>query len=174
MAYRNDVDALAARHAALEAEVAKLARERDDAAQLLAEARAAEEAEHKRQVRAARAPARHTLAWVLAGLATMTIGVLAGLSIRHHRLHDLRVERALVQFSEFSDEMCACKSPECAQRVSDDMTKWGTEISRDWSDMPKLDDAAMAQRDQPRQAHERLHDESDGGQRTAVSSWSHT
>jgi hypothetical protein len=40
MSYRNDVDALAARHAALETEVAERARERDRAADLLREARA--------------------------------------------------------------------------------------------------------------------------------------
>ena len=39
MSYRNDVDALAARHAALEAEVAEIAKQRDDAKRLLEEAR---------------------------------------------------------------------------------------------------------------------------------------
>jgi len=39
MSYRNDVDALAARHAALEAEVAEIAKQRDDARRLLEEAR---------------------------------------------------------------------------------------------------------------------------------------
>jgi hypothetical protein len=39
MSYRNDVDALAARHAALEAEVAEIAKQRDDARRLLEDAR---------------------------------------------------------------------------------------------------------------------------------------
>jgi hypothetical protein len=39
MSYRNDVDALAARHAALEAEVAEIAKQRDDAKRLLEDAR---------------------------------------------------------------------------------------------------------------------------------------
>jgi hypothetical protein len=39
MSYRNDVDALAARHAALEGEVAAAAKQRDDAKRLLDEAR---------------------------------------------------------------------------------------------------------------------------------------
>ncbi len=39
MSYRNDVDALAARHAALEAEVAEIAKQRDEARRLLEEAR---------------------------------------------------------------------------------------------------------------------------------------
>jgi hypothetical protein len=40
MAYRSDLEALQARHSALEAEVAALARERDEVAQFLADARA--------------------------------------------------------------------------------------------------------------------------------------
>lgn len=40
MAYRNDLDALAARHSSLEAEAAQRIAERDDAARLLADARA--------------------------------------------------------------------------------------------------------------------------------------
>jgi len=40
MSYRDDVDALAARHAALDAQAAEATRQRDDAARLLAEARA--------------------------------------------------------------------------------------------------------------------------------------
>ncbi|HTR54337.1 MAG TPA: hypothetical protein VMJ10_26775 [Kofleriaceae bacterium] len=39
MSYRDDVDALAARHAALDAQAAEATRQRDDAARLLAEAR---------------------------------------------------------------------------------------------------------------------------------------
>lgn len=37
------------------------------------------------------------------------------------------VERIMAKMREFKDAMCACTDPGCAQRVSDEMTKWSME-----------------------------------------------
>jgi hypothetical protein len=36
----------------------------------------------------------------------------------------------LEKMREFTDAMCACKDKQCASRVSDDMTKWSTELMK--------------------------------------------
>lgn len=142
MAYRNDVDALAARHAALEAEVAGLTRERDEAAQLLSEARAAEEQQRKRAERAARAPARGTLAVTATLLGVLVVSIAAGYRVMHHR-RDTRAEVALATLAEFTDQMCACKVAECTHQVSDEMTRWATQAEQEWRDMPAPDEATL-------------------------------
>ena len=47
---------------------------------------------------------------------------------------------ALKKMTEFKDSMCACKDSACAQKVSDDMTKWGQEQAKDVGSMPTPDE----------------------------------
>jgi hypothetical protein len=47
-------------------------------------------------------------------------------------------EDPMSKMKQYKDEMCACTSSECAQRVSDDMTKWGQEQAKSLRDPPKL------------------------------------
>jgi len=42
---------------------------------------------------------------------------------------------SLKKMSDFTDQMCACKDTACATKVSDDMTKWGTEQAKDSASM---------------------------------------
>jgi hypothetical protein len=42
------------------------------------------------------------------------------------------------KMTEFRDLMCACKDSACAQRVSDDMTKWGQDQAKDQTEPPKM------------------------------------
>lgn len=47
---------------------------------------------------------------------------------------------AMVELTKFKDQMCMCKDAACAQRVSDDMTKWGREMAKDDREPPKFTD----------------------------------
>jgi hypothetical protein len=42
---------------------------------------------------------------------------------------------AIAKMQEFTSEMCACKDSACAQRVSDEMTKWGQSMAQSGRDM---------------------------------------
>jgi hypothetical protein len=48
--------------------------------------------------------------------------------------------QAMAAMTKFKDEMCQCTTSECAQRISDEMTKWGQEQSKDMTEPPKLSD----------------------------------
>jgi hypothetical protein len=42
---------------------------------------------------------------------------------------------AIEKLGEFADDMCACKDRACADTVSQDMTRWSTELSKDHEDL---------------------------------------
>jgi hypothetical protein len=143
MAYRGDVEALEARVAALSADLAHRVRERDEAAQLLAEARARANAEAYIADLDAGGPARRRrkrlrIAAMAAGIAMIVGGVVAYCA----RPHPDRFEEAMRTFDRFADEMCQCKDAACVTHISDDMTRWGTQMSKEMP-QPKLGDAQM-------------------------------
>jgi hypothetical protein len=47
-------------------------------------------------------------------------------------------EEAMAAMHEFADKMCACKDSQCAEHVSDEMTKWSQEMSRRHNEMPRM------------------------------------
>lgn len=49
-------------------------------------------------------------------------------------------DRAFKQMTLFRDQMCACKNNDtaCAQRVSDDMTKWAQEEAKNNAEPPRM------------------------------------
>jgi hypothetical protein len=49
-----------------------------------------------------------------------------------------RSATALKKMAEFKDQMCACKDTACAQRVSDVMTSWAQELSKEQTEPPKM------------------------------------
>jgi hypothetical protein len=49
-------------------------------------------------------------------------------------------EHAFAAMSKFRDQMCACTDTACAQKVAEDMTKWGQEESKDDREPPKMSD----------------------------------
>ena len=51
---------------------------------------------------------------------------------------------AMAKMQEFADEMCKCKDAKCAQDVSDKMTKWGQEQSKNQKEPPKMNEADTA------------------------------
>jgi hypothetical protein len=142
MAYRSDVDALEARHRALEAELAQRVRERDDVARMLAEARAQECAEHARIDAVMGGPMRRRRAALLVAVALLLITVAGAMTYRKTcvRSHDMRdfIER----FQMFSDEVCRCRDTACTQRTIDVMTAWSTEIARQRPVPLPVDDAS--------------------------------
>jgi hypothetical protein len=45
---------------------------------------------------------------------------------------------AMKAMTKFRDQMCMCKDSACAQKVSDDMTKWGQEMAKEEHDVPNF------------------------------------
>jgi hypothetical protein len=140
MAYRNDLEALQARHVVLEAEVAERTRARDEVAGLLADARAIEEAARAQADHLAGGPARRRRrrTWLAAVVTVLVFGAVG------HRLAQPRRDRlaaVINQLSLFADEACGCSNLACVQQVSDAMTKWGTELAKQPRSSPTLDAA---------------------------------
>ncbi len=48
------------------------------------------------------------------------------------------LEPLIARMSVFADEMCACKDADCANRVSDAMTKWGQDLAAAGEEPPKM------------------------------------
>jgi hypothetical protein len=48
------------------------------------------------------------------------------------------MDKAMKQMKLYRDQFCACKDSACAQKVSDDMTKWGQEMAKDDVEPPKM------------------------------------
>src|SRR5512143_1788028 len=140
MAYRNDLEALLARHAALEAEVVERVRARDEVARLLAEARALEEAERQLEDLAAGGPARRRRHRTLMVTAMTALTLVAGsVGYRLAQPRRDRLAEAMTQMSLFTDEMCGCSTTACAEKVSDAMTKWGIEMAKEAPPPLRLD-----------------------------------
>ena len=52
-------------------------------------------------------------------------------------------ERALAAMKDFEGKMCACTESECANRVSNEMTKWSQEEAKRQNEPVKLSDEEM-------------------------------
>lgn len=144
MAYRGDVEALEARVAALSADLAHRVLERDEAAQMLAEARARANADAYLADLDAGGPARRRrkrlrIASMAAGIAMIVGGVVA----YRARSHPDRFAEAMQTFDRFADQMCQCKDNACVTHVSDDMNAWGMKMAKEWGPEPKLDAVQM-------------------------------
>jgi hypothetical protein len=128
MVYRNDIDALEARHAALAAEVAERTRDRDELARMLAAARAQDDYARELAERPARRRRRQRIVMIamLAGL-----GMFGGV-IKYRCANPARdrMEEALDRMQQFSNQVCACTTKACAQGVIDTMTEWGREMAK--------------------------------------------
>jgi hypothetical protein len=143
--YRSDLDALEARHAALEAEVAERVRQRDDAARMLAEARAQQRNAEIAADYASGGPARRKrLAVSIAIGALVFAGMVAALArIKARPSYEERMDRVMAQFEQFTNDMCECKDKACAQLVSDQMQKWASDLSKDMPPAEKYDEGTM-------------------------------
>lgn len=145
MAYRNDVEALEARLAALDGEVAEQTRARDEAAALLAEARARAEMSGLAADWAAGGPMqrrrrRFRIAAGVALCSALCVALTAGI-IRHHGTPN-RGDQMLLQFAMFTGEMCACRDKTCVETTSNNMTQWSMQLANE-SQPPKIDDGTM-------------------------------
>ncbi len=50
------------------------------------------------------------------------------------------IAAALARLGEFTDEMCACPDRACADAVSQEMTRWSTELSKDHVELKPTDE----------------------------------
>jgi hypothetical protein len=51
------------------------------------------------------------------------------------------VAAVMAKMSAFKDQMCACKDNACAKRVSDDMTTWSMQVTKEMNEPPKMTEA---------------------------------
>jgi hypothetical protein len=134
MAYRNDLDALEARYAALEAEVADKVRARDEAATMLAEARDRDRARQVAADIASGGPARRRRRAINIGVTVAAAAILLAGVVRlatRPSSYEEKMERVVKQLEKFTDQVCVCKDAACAQKVNDEMSKWGQEMARE-------------------------------------------
>ena len=132
MAYRNDVDALEARLAALQGDVQETTKARDEVAQLLTEARARAAAEGLAADWAAGGPQRRRrrTIWIAVTLATFaTLSALV--TVRLLRPKEDPFKQVMAQFTVYSDHMCACRDKACVDKVTDEMTRWSQEMAKE-------------------------------------------
>lgn len=131
--YRDELAALEARYAALEAEVAERERARDEAARMLAEAKArARNEEIAADIRSGGPERRHQRRMMIGATVGMAvIGASAAYMLATRKsTREERIEAALTQYARFADETCACKDKACSDAVQDRMTKWAQEMAR--------------------------------------------
>ena len=57
---------------------------------------------------------------------------------------DTDTEQAMQMMEKFADELCACQDPACAQTVTDEITRWSQEQSRNRIEAPKLSERKMS------------------------------
>jgi hypothetical protein len=133
MAYRSDLEAMEARLAGLDAEVARKVQERDDVARLIDEAHHRERREALYADLASGGPERRLRRNALIALGAVSATVIGVLSYRelHKRTHSDDIMDA---YEAFTDELCACKDKRCADKVVDKMSKWGQEMAKDYKD----------------------------------------
>jgi len=127
VAYRDDLAALEARHAALSADVEARERERDHAALLIAEARARadDEARLREAIAGGLTRRRRSGAIIAAAIASVALVIGVTVAALHHSRAS-HMERALDTFSVYVDEVCACSDAACSTRVVDELTAWAT------------------------------------------------
>ncbi len=143
MAYRDDVEALQARHAALEAEVVERERTRDEVARMLVEVRAREETERRLADLAAGGPAHRRRRRILIAAVVSVLALLgAGVAYRLARPERDRMAEAIERFSIYTDQMCGCSDSACTRQVSEAMERWIRAMPQEDRDSPrKLDEA---------------------------------
>jgi len=142
MAYRNDVDALEARHRALEAELADRVRERDDVARMLAEARAQERAEQLRIDAVMGGPMRRRRTAMLIGAVLLLVTIAGAMTYRKTCGRPHSVAAFIARFQAFTDEICRCRDTACAERTNKAIVAWSTELAREHPTPPPIDDAS--------------------------------
>lgn len=154
MAYRDDLAALEARKAAAEAELLDKTRARDEVARLVEETRYLAGAE------AAFGGSRPDSKWSarrrrrLCAVAVVA-GVIAGGGALAHRDTTRPaspppvIEMMFLQMVTYERALCACtdlaypSSSECVQKISDEMTRWSTEVSKQVPVPPSLDEGQL-------------------------------
>lgn len=139
MAYRDDLAALEARKATVDAELAEKQRARDEVAWMVEEARklaraeAAFLGEAPERTRARRRPT----AWLAVFAALVGFGGFA--AYRATRSTQSRAEASLREMASWVDAMCACRDEACVERLSDHTTKSRKEAAN--QEPPTFDEA---------------------------------
>ena len=133
MAYRNDVDALEARLAAVQRDLDATTRDRDETARMLGEARDRVRNDDLAADYAAGGPQRRSRRRALiigATAALATIGGFATYKLTRPSATE-RFEQVFGQFVGFETAMCKCTDKQCADTVMEGVNKWAVEMAKE-------------------------------------------
>ncbi len=142
MAYRSDVEAMEARLADLEHQVGDVTRERDELARMIADARSRARRQAIFDDLKAGGPTRRlyrNAAITVGAIAIASLGVVAYRATTRDK-----GDRFVKKFEQFTDQICRCTDKACADKITDEITRWSTEeaaIDADRHDAP--DEATM-------------------------------
>ncbi len=132
MAYRNDLDALEARLAAVQRDLDATTRDRDETARMLAEARDQVRNDDLAADYAAGGPQRRRRrrAVVIASAALLaTVGGIATYKLTRPS-STYRFEAIIEQFIGFETAMCKCTDKRCADAVMEGLNHWSVEMAK--------------------------------------------
>lgn len=147
MIYRDDIEALEARHRALEAEVIERSRARDEVARMLADARA--RVQHEAAMidhvvgRARRGRRRMWFACAMAVLVVIGGGIGYGLA---RSTGPDRDEQMLDRYERFVDEVCSCVDEACAHKAMAELAAWAQRVADKGSPLKLGDKPAIIER----------------------------
>ena len=138
-----EIQELETRLAQLDIEVGTRTLERDMVARML-------ESQGRRPQRRGTAPKPARRVWLPIALAASLVALAGGVGTWKLVHRDDRVARAMAKFEDLTGQMCECHTKDCAQRVNDDLTRWGNEMAKDMprdekpaeEDMKKMADMA--------------------------------
>jgi hypothetical protein len=133
MAYRNDLDALEARLAAVQRDLDATTRDRDETARMLAEARDQVRNDDLAADYAAGGPQRRRRrrAVVIASAALLaTVGGIATYKLTR-RSSTYRTEAIMEQFAGFEAAMCKCTDKRCADAVTAGLNAWSVALAKE-------------------------------------------
>jgi hypothetical protein len=128
MIYRNDVEALEARHRALETEVAERIRARDEVAHMLADARG--RAQHEAAMIdhvVGRRRGRRRMWFACAMAVLIAIGCGIGYGLARSSGPD-REQQMLDRYEGLVDDVCGCADEACAQKAMAEMAAWAQRV----------------------------------------------
>jgi hypothetical protein len=133
MAYRNDVDALEARLAAVQRDLDATTRDRDETARLLAEARDRAHNDELAADYAAGGPQRRRRRQLAIGASAAFLALAGGVATCKltRPSSAARFDEIMAQFVGFETAMCKCTDKACADVVLEDMNKWGTKLAQE-------------------------------------------
>ena len=138
MAYRNDVDALEARLAAVQRDLDATTRDRDETARMLGDARDRVRNDDLAADYAAGGPQRRSrrrATYIASAALLAAVGGFATYKLTRPSAGQ-QFEKLYAQFVGFETAMCKCTEKTCADAVMDGVNKWGQATAKETPEPP--------------------------------------